>query len=627
MPREPKPIRWKTLLVLLALALTLGSLYRLTDLGKKPMHTDEAILALKTQEFMQTGTFEYDPKDYHGPFLHHATKWLGGLRDFQADTLTEEQVRWVTAVFGLLLILSPLLLMDVIGRTGAGVACLFIAVSPMMNYYSRYYIMEEPFALLVILFIATLWRWTQNKNILWLILAGIALGCMHAAKETFVLNIAALAAGYGVVKLLGLPFTPKKSGYGFRSFTKNPISLQPWLIVLVVGALVSVWFYSNGFRTWDDVTDSMVTYVNYLHRSEGSGHEKPWHYYLSLLFWRQQGFQWSEALIGGLGIIGILNALLDHRRSDHKRAFLTLFATYTLVLLLIYSIIPYKTPWSILAVQHALALMAGLGARSVFRVFAETPVIKAALAIGLAGGIYHLCRQTSLATDFPFEHQTRFAASEMHNPYVYSHTSTNLVSLANRIHALAEFTPEKLDMPVQVIQSEQGWPLPWYLRDMRQVGYQADIPEKLTAPVVVTDTGKEEAVLAKLGGAYESTLYGLRPGLNVSLLVEKSLWEKSQGLPASATPPATSDLALGPPAPPSALPGPAETVGTPIPAGTPPVPEPGSPSPPPGSLMVPKAEAVIDEEPVIMGPPYPTPPPLKPTPPPTTPKKPKKRTT
>ena len=64
MAREPKPIRWKTLLALLALALTLGSLYRFTDLGKKPMHTDEAILALKTQEYWETGTFEYDPKDY-----------------------------------------------------------------------------------------------------------------------------------------------------------------------------------------------------------------------------------------------------------------------------------------------------------------------------------------------------------------------------------------------------------------------------------------------------------------------------------------------------------------------------------------------------------------------------------
>ena len=43
MSREPKPIRWKTLLVLLALALGLGTLYRFTELGKKPVHTDEAI--------------------------------------------------------------------------------------------------------------------------------------------------------------------------------------------------------------------------------------------------------------------------------------------------------------------------------------------------------------------------------------------------------------------------------------------------------------------------------------------------------------------------------------------------------------------------------------------------------
>ena len=74
MARQEKPIRWKTLLVLLAVALGLGSLYRFEELGKKPMHTDEAILAMKTQEYWKSGTFEYDPHDYHGPFLHHLTK-------------------------------------------------------------------------------------------------------------------------------------------------------------------------------------------------------------------------------------------------------------------------------------------------------------------------------------------------------------------------------------------------------------------------------------------------------------------------------------------------------------------------------------------------------------------------
>ncbi len=601
MAKEPKPIRWKTLLVLLAVALTLGSLYRFTDLGKKPMHTDEAILALKTQEYWKTGVFEYDPKDYHGPFLHHAARWLGGLRALQPDTLNEEQVRWVVCIFGLLLVLSPLLLMDVLGRTGAGVASLLTAVSPMMNFYSRYYIMEVPFVLQTGVFIASLWRWSQGKNVAWLLVAGICLGWMHATKETFVLNMAALAAGYGVVKMMGLPFAPKERGYGFRSFTRGPISLKPWLIVGITAAVVSVWFFSNGFRTWGDVADSVLTYKSYLQRSEGSGHEKPFHYYLSLLFWRQQGFLWTEALIGGLGVVGIFNAFLDRRRADHKRAFLTLFAVYTVVLLVIYCVIPYKTPWSILGVQYALALLAGLGARSIFRVFTDVLIVRVGLALALAGGIYHLCQQTSRATDFNFEHQTRYAASEMHNPYVYSHTSTSLLNLAADIHQISGFSDEKLEVPVQVIQSEQGWPLPWYLRDMKNVGYQAEVPATLQAPIVVTDAGQEAVVREKLGGTYESSLYGLRPGLNLTLLVERSLWEKYKGLPPSAPP--APEPAPAPPSGVAANAGPVPPVGTPIPTG-PAADLPQPPVAPPAALPVEEPE---DVPPPFVGPPYPVP--------------------
>src|SRR4051812_37044794 len=212
MARQEKPIRWKTLLVLLAVALALGSIARFTDLGKRPMHTDEAILALKTQNFWNTGKFNYDPTDYHGPFLHHLTKWIGSVQKWTADGLTEQQVRLVTALCGLLLVLTPLLFLDVIGRTGAGVAALLLAVSPMMAYYSRYYIMETPFVLLVAIFIALMWQWAKRKQKVWLVLAGVVLGLMHATKETFVLNIAALIAGCAVVKFMGLNFEINQRG-------------------------------------------------------------------------------------------------------------------------------------------------------------------------------------------------------------------------------------------------------------------------------------------------------------------------------------------------------------------------------------------------------------------------------
>ncbi|MFZ4767742.1 MAG: flippase activity-associated protein Agl23, partial [Roseimicrobium sp.] len=615
------------------LALGLGSLYRFTDLAKKPLHTDEAILALKTQEFWQSGTFEYDPKDYHGPVLHHLTRWVGTMRGWTADSLTEYEARWVIAVCGLLLVLSPLLFLDVIGRTGAGLAALLLAVSPLMTYYSRYYIMEVPFVLETALFIAFMWRWAQSKNHVWLVPAGVTLGLMHATKETFVLNVAALAIGWSLTKFAGMSFTPKQSKLGFGSFARKPLPWLPAGIVLTVALLTSAWIFSNGFKDWQEVQESFATYESYLGRSAGKGHEKPWDYYLTLLCYRQQGFLWSEGLISSLAIIGVLNAYLDNRRADHKRAFLSCFATYTIVLLGIYCAIPYKTPWSILGVAWALALMAGLGARAIFRAFSEAPAVKLILALALAAGVYHLCQQTSRATDYAYPNETRYAASELHNPYAYSHTSPNLVALAGKIHELTQNHPDGKAMPVQVIQAEQGWPLPWYLRDMTHVGYQAEIPETLNAAAVVTDVDKEEAARAKLGGTYESTPWGLRPGVNLALLVQTAPPQPAPVAPAvpepAAQPPAPAPAPPEPTAPPAAPAAPMPTVPTqpaapamspteltapqtpalpttPVasPAMTPPaqLPEPAEP-------MVPKAELVIDE-PELVGPPFPVPAPL-----------------
>ena len=604
MPREDKPIRWKTLLVLLAVALGLGSLYRFTDLAKKPVHTDEANLALKTQEYWKSGTFEYDKVDHHGPFLHHVAKWMGSLRGWHAESLTEDQLRWVVAVCGLLLVLTPLLFLDVIGRTGAGVAALLLALSPMMTYYSRYYIMETPFVLLITLFIAMMWQWGKRKNKWWLLPAGVVLGLLHATKETFVLNIAALVAGCVVVKFLGLRFEINQRGYGFRSFTSRPKPWWSWIIFAAAAVLASTWMFSNGFREWNYVTESVSTYQSYLGRSQGAGgHEKPWHYYLTLLFWRRQGFLWSEALIGGLAIIGMINAFLDQRRADHKRAFLIAFSTYTIVLLVIYCAIPYKTPWSAMGIDYAFALLAGLGARTFFRAFTDAPVIKGILALALAGGIYHLCRETSLATDYNFAGKTLYADSEMRNPYAYSHTSTNLVELVAYLHSLAKKHPAGKAMPVQVIHSEQGWPLPWYLRDMTHVGYQSNVPDKIDAPVIVVDPEHQPLVTEKLKGDYETTFWRLRTNNAIILLVDKSILGQQADNAGKAKP--VTELA---PAPPSPTPGvtPAPAPPSPAPDGaTTPAPNPTMPATP-GEPVVPKAQLVEDDPPFV-GPPYPVP--------------------
>ena len=597
MRRDRKRTSYITWLLLTALAVGLGWMYRGADLSKRPMHTDEAILAIKTAELMRTGSFEYDPHDYHGPLLHRVTQLTGLALGWTADTLDETKLRFITVGFGMVLLIIPLLLSDVLGRKGSGIAALLIAVSPMMTYYSRYYIMETPFAVLVSFFMIACWHWAQSKNTIWLVLAGVALGLMHATKETFVLNLAAMFAGWVVAKIIVGTFEYRTNSLSLGSLSKeHRSSWHSAAIVIGVGAFVSAAIFSNGFKDLHAISDSFTTYKNYLERASGSGHEKPWHYYLSLLFWRKNDFLWSEALIGGLAVLGMFNAFGNDRRPSNHRAFLIFLSVYSLALLVGYSILRYKTPWSILCVDHSFAMLAGVGMTGLFRSLEFSPKGKFILTLLFSIGLYHLCLQTSLAIDYSFA-TVRYSA-DPRNPYVYSHTSPNLLQLAKQMHDIAAKSPAGNDLPVQVIDQDQGWPLPWYLRDFTKVGYQATIPQVLTADLIVADLELDQAVRDKLKGSYESRPFGLRPGILLELFVKQELWDSYLGKPSSPRPapapvptPATTEPSPAPAPAPDAPSAPEPFVGPPAPANMPPL-----LNPPP-----PRAEIVTDDEPAPQG--------------------------
>lgn len=495
MPRAVPPLPWRIILLLLLLAWALGWLYRTSELAKRPMHTDEAILGVKTIELFETGRFQYDPHDYHGPLLHRSTLWLGRLLGWNGDLLSEHRLRLVSALYGIGCILVILLLGDALTRSGVVVSSFLVATSPMMTFYSRYYIMESALVFFSALFIASLWRWSQSRNLLWLVVAGVSLGAMHAAKETCILSLAAMAAGYVAARILAGGFSARSGAYTFSERRRGPSPIA-WFIVPAIAALTSAALYSNFFRDWDLVRDSVLTYKSYLNRSAGSGHEKPWNYYLALLFWKHNSLcYWTEALIGGLGLAGLVAAIVDKRAPRHQRALLIFLGVYAVVLLVIYSVIPYKTPWSILSVDHAFAMLGGAGAAAIFRLLTWTP-FKLAFAAALSAGVYNLCLQTSLAIDFNKEPVAKYSVHDL-NPYVYSHTSSRVPELADRVHRFASLHPERRAMPIVVIQTEWGWPLKWYFRDLRHVGYYSRLPEDFSPPaVIIADAALQEEILS-----------------------------------------------------------------------------------------------------------------------------------
>jgi uncharacterized protein (TIGR03663 family) len=518
-PNKAPALSTTSFLLLAVIAMAAAAFYRLPLLDERPMHTDEAILAYKTADFQSTGHFNYDPKDYHGPGLHYAAILWSKLAFWGApDTWHADQLRTVTAVCGLLLILTTLLLTDVLGRGGMVAAMLLAAVSPMQVYYSRYYIMETPLVMLIMISLVSFWRYSQGGGRLWLLLGGIATGLQHATKETFILNVAAGFVAWFIAKQLFGPFEPRRSGFSMGPSKQRPG--KPMLWVLIPAAIVSVAMYSGGFHDWDAVQNSVTTYANYLERSGGAGHEKPWHYYLTLLTWRSDGgLNWTEGLIVGLALIGMGHGLAgNHQKNGPRQAFLVFLSLYALLLIGGYSVLAYKTPWSILSAQHALILLAGYGTRVLASVFSKG-IMRIGFRIAFGLGLYHLCFQTNLAIH-------RYAA-DARNPWTYSHTVQAFPRLLLQVSELQRIEPAP--MSILVVNKDLGWPMRWYWRTNANARYESSVPEaELTASVIICDADALPAVQAKLGTRpyHNQGFYGLRPNENLIMLVEQSLWTR-----------------------------------------------------------------------------------------------------
>jgi uncharacterized protein (TIGR03663 family) len=521
--------RGRTKAIVLAIVLVAAAgaaMLRLPVLFERPMHGDEANQAYKFGILLETGSYRYDPEEHHGPTLYYATlpsAWTLGHETF-AET-HELTYRIVPLVFGIGLVFVLLLLYDGLGWGGVFWTAVFTAVSHAMVFYSGYYIQEMLLVFFTALALGCGWRYYRRPTYLWAILAGIALGLMHATKETCVLVYAAMAGGLALTwtwrRLAGRRESGVRSVEDERTGTEEYPLARHIAALLVAAALVSVTLFSSFFTHWRGPLDSILTYQHYLVRSEGMGHtalhEHPWHYYLKTLIYTKKaaGPWWSEAPLVALALAGAVAALWPGRRD--KPLLLPFLAFYTLLLTLAYSGIAYKTPWNMLSFLHGMILLAGIGAAALVRRARWRPLQFAAIVL-IAAGAAHLAVQS-------YKGITVYAA-DPRNPYVYAHTHPAAVRMTDRIHAIAALHPEHSAMRVDIIAPDGDyWPLPYYLRGMAAVGYWLHIPDPLDAPVFVVPTALHDEVLARVGESYQMEFYALRPGVLRLLFIRNDLWE------------------------------------------------------------------------------------------------------
>ena len=537
----PSPRLLFLLAILLALAL------RAPLLNVRPMHGDEAVHAIKFGTLLQDGSYQYDPFEYHGPTLNYFSllpAWLGA--GGKLAHVSDATLRSVPVFFGLALIVMLVWLKDGLSWPVIVVAALLTAISPAMTFYSRYYIQEMLLVCFTFGVIACGYRYVQEPRWLWAILSGLFLGLMHATKETFILALFAMV----VAILLTLTIPPLRGARGVSlrddlkahppaplkgGMFRNVLRVQYVLAALGVAALVSALFFSSFFNHPSGIIDSLLTYKTYLNRAGDQGwHLHPWFTYFKWLLFTNYAARplWSEAFIFLLAIVGIFFALRKKETESFDPSLLRFLAFYTLVLTLVYALIPYKTPWNLLGFFHGMILLAAFGAVRLVQAQSRR-ISRAAVIVVLFIGGANLAWQ-SYQNNFKYH-------SDASNPYVYAHPTTDVFKIVQRVREIAAAHPDSSAMYVQVLCPQADyWPLPWYLRDFPNIGWWSAVDEQAPAASLILASPKVESALVRklyeLPPPGERELYvplfdeyiELRHGVELRGYVTKELWERWQ---------------------------------------------------------------------------------------------------
>jgi uncharacterized protein (TIGR03663 family) len=502
-----RALPWALLIVLVTLA---AAVMRFSNLDNRTMHGDEAVNAVKFKTLLEDGRYQYDPHQYHGPSLYYALWPIAeGFGPTDWRDIGPKTYRALPVMFSLLVILTLLLVGDAIGWRAAAAAAVLAAVSTSMVFVSRYFIHETLLVAFSFGVIAMAWRYARHARPAWAVGVGAFAGLMFATKETTVITWFAMAVG--IIAAAGVPKVKRSH--------------------LIAGTAafvaVSIALFSSLGTHWPGVVDSVRAFADYTERGlADDSHTHPWWYYLRMLAWHRiaPGPVWTEGLIVALAIIGAVTGWRSSTLSPIQRRFVRFTAVYALTLAVVYSAIPYKTPWLVITFVQPAIVLAGLGAVVLIRWVPTLPG-KAVVGLVLAALTVQLGLQTHRSI-------TRFA-EDQRNPYVYAHPSHDLRRLVDYLDKLVPVHPRGRAMVVKVVV-DNPWPLPWYLRRFERVGYWDHPPADPDADIVIVQGHPDdpsldltEATLAAMTDPkqYAVSRYGLRHGVVVNVLVRQQWYD------------------------------------------------------------------------------------------------------
>ncbi len=522
------------LTALFILAFLLGVFLRFYDLDRKPLHHDEGVnswFLLNLKKGFEEGVpqnpplditppwlewtlpiaekldqltagswnngfngWKYDPSNYHGPYLF--------LTHIIPLAIYESvfTLRVGLALFGSLFILLLWPLRRTIGRVGTVAAAFLIALSPTNLFFSRTNIHEIYLAFYTLAAYVSAIRLWETRKPRYLIYLAISSALVVTVKETYIMTTAAFFCS-AVFTYVWLTKSRKKNELPPREFARGLFVLlkeNRRFILIGIGVFVFIMiiFYSSLFTNWKGTTVDLINTILKWTKTgtEGEGHDKPVSYFGKLL--------WTFEL--PILIFGLLGIVYAFRRRNARMVFT---AVWALFLFLIYSSVPYKTPWLALNFILPLALLAGFFIENLYRaVRGSSGMVAAVVAVG-AAALFTWGASKSWSVNFINYDDDSYQL-------VYSQTRRDLDDLMDALVKYAHEQAQGYDTDIKIITDEY-WPLQWYLKDYKHVGFWGSVIDEPDAPIVIGRTKTQDELEAALKDTYYSEMFSLRPGVDL----------------------------------------------------------------------------------------------------------------
>jgi uncharacterized protein (TIGR03663 family) len=498
---------------------------RTFELNNRPMHTDEAVHAVKFGELLEDGTYIYNPIEYHGPTLNYFTLIPAIL--FGETTFTELNVttlRLVPAIISLLLIIFFVFIFRKKEKELLFLISFLLTISPSFIFYSRYYIQETLLVTFTYSAIISFYKYWTNRNKIWIFLSGLFIALTFATKETSIITFASAIFAFAIVYLLDKNIRAK--------FILNKTDVS---IFLFTSLFVSVLFYSSFFTNAQGIVDSVLTYANYFTKAGGNSehinavHTHPWFYYFDLMLYSKNSLiLFTQIPLFVFTLIGVYFSF-SKRKKISKQNFFRFLSLFSFSQAVIYSTISYKTPWLVLNFWVGFIILAGYGINTTFNFLKErNNKIIFTLLVSLI--FAHNVSQTYL-TSFKYSYRPE-------NPFTYSQPTPEIITVAESVLSVAEANESGMNTYVNVISANGDyWPLPWYLRKLKNIAWNSSIPNSAYKfPIILATPNFEDELIQKLFSVPppgKKNLYlplfdeqlTLRPGVEIRGYVQKDFYD------------------------------------------------------------------------------------------------------